>query len=177
MSSMYWLQGWQVLHTLLNMLESCNLATNEESYILTIHDVKEISQEPSTSSKYGLRGWGVLDRLLESWNLTHKRITYYDHSWCQGSSQPPSTGSGTIKVFQLWNMKTRGGMARSLKKYRSKNEDNRGLKIYSKGWSINVNTTQAGPAVPTILGGGWGTIGPHKCYLVTKFTVKSSQTD
>ena len=37
---------------------------------MTIQDVKDdpilqdLSQEPSTSSKYGLQGWGVLDTLL-----------------------------------------------------------------------------------------------------------------
>ena len=77
-----------------------------------IHDVKDdpilqvSSQEPSTSSKYGLRGQGVLDTLLimlESWNLAHKpRIQYHDDPWCQGWPHPPSTQSGTIKILQVW---------------------------------------------------------------------------
>ena len=89
-SSKYGLKGWGVLDTLLFMLESRNLTHKsritydddplrqklpqvpilQESHVMTIHDVKNdpilqvSSQEPSTSSKYGLQGRGVLDTLL-----------------------------------------------------------------------------------------------------------------
>ena len=63
-----------------------------------IHDVRNdpilhvSSQEPSTSTKYGLQGRGVLDTLLiklETWNLAHKlRITYHEDPWCQESPHP-----------------------------------------------------------------------------------------
>ena len=70
------------------------------------------SQEPSTSSKYGLRGRGVLDTLLimlESWNLAHKsRITYHDDPWCQGWPHPPSIQSGTINILQVWTLRMGG---------------------------------------------------------------------
>ena len=59
---------------LLKLILSCQRAeiwhTSQESHIMTIHDVKNdpilqvSSQEPSTSSKYGLHGRGVLDTLL-----------------------------------------------------------------------------------------------------------------
>ena len=77
-----------------------------------IYDIKDdpilqdSSQEPSTSSKYGLQGQGVLDTLLiklESWNLAHKsRITYHDSPWCQEWPQPPSIQSGTLSILQVW---------------------------------------------------------------------------
>ena len=64
------------------------------------------SQEPSTSSKYGLRGRGVLDKLLimlENWKLAHKTsITFHDDSWCQEWPHPPSIQSGTINILQVW---------------------------------------------------------------------------
>ena len=62
---------------------------------MTIHDVKNdpilqvSSQQPSTSSKYGIWGCGILDTLLimlQSLNLLHKsRIAYQDDPCCKKS--------------------------------------------------------------------------------------------
>ena len=81
MSSKYWLQGQGLLDTLPIILESWNLHSSQDSHIMMICDIKDDllpqvpGQEPSTSSKYGLRGWWVLDTLpiiLESWNSAHE---------------------------------------------------------------------------------------------------------
>ncbi len=70
------------------------------------------SQEPSTSSKYGLQGQGVPDTLLimpESSNLAHNsRITYYDNPWCHGWPHPPGIQSGTINILQVWTSRMEG---------------------------------------------------------------------
>ena len=59
-----WLQGQGVLDTLLIMLEHWNLADNQKSHIMMIHDVKDGSilqdsnQEPSASSLYDFEDGG-----------------------------------------------------------------------------------------------------------------------
>ena len=83
-----------------------------------IHDIKEkpilqvSSQEPSTSSKYGLQEQEVLDTLLimlESWNFAHKlRTTCDDDPWHQGWPNPPSIESGTINIPQVWTLRMEG---------------------------------------------------------------------
>ena len=78
----------QYLHQMMSDLHKIFRITSWGSPKM-IHDVKNdpiskvSSQEPSTSSKYGLQGLGVLDTLLfmlESGKLAHKsRITYHDN--------------------------------------------------------------------------------------------------
>ena len=82
-----------------------------------IHDVKDDpilqdpSQEPSTSSKYGLQEQGFLTLLiiLENWNFAHKWIIiYYEYPWCQGWPHPPRPQSGTIYILQVWTSRMEG---------------------------------------------------------------------
>ena len=118
MSSKYGLEGWGVLDTLVIILRAEILHTSQESHMMMIYDVKEdpilqvSSQDPSTSSKYGLRSQGVLDTILimlESWNFAHKsRITYDDDPWRQGRPHPPSLQSGTINILQIWTSRAGG---------------------------------------------------------------------
>ena len=61
------------------------------------------------SSKYRLRGRGILDTLLimlESWYLEHKyRVIYHEYSWCKSWPHLTCTWSGTINVLQVWTLR------------------------------------------------------------------------
>ena len=70
------------------------------------HILRNISQEPSTSSKYDY----VLDALtimLGSWKFEYNSLmTNHDGSWCkiwyQRQSNAPKLQSGTINLLQAW---------------------------------------------------------------------------
>ncbi len=73
---------------------------------MTIHYVKDdpllqdLIQEPSTSSKYGLQGQGVLDVhliMIQSSNLAHKQKISYLESSTPGFGGAMSQGFDSVK--------------------------------------------------------------------------------
>ena len=104
--------GWEVLDTLLIMLQSWDLAHKSR---ITYHDdpwCQGWPRPPSLQSgtfsvlQVWLRGQGVLDThlfMLESWDLAHKaRITYPDNPLCKKWPHPPSIQLETINFLQVW---------------------------------------------------------------------------